>query len=331
MRRRDLMAVLGGAAVAWPRLVRAQTPGAGKLVAWISGNTAAEPSFQRGKTVFLQAMRALDWNEGKDFQIEYRFAAAQPERFRTGAAELVRLAPDAIIAQGTPGLAATLKETSSIPIVFALVADPVGQGFVASLARPGGNATGFTNFEFTMGGKWIELLKEIVPDIKRMAVLLDPATEQGNGPYFLRSLDEGAARNRVELVPLRVRDAEEMALAITSVAREGAGGLIVPPAPFTTNHSREIIDLTAQARLPAIYGFSLFTAAGGLASYGIDRSDAFRGVAIYLDRILKGARPGELPVQAPSKFDLVINLKTAKALGVTIPPTLLARANEVIE
>ena len=260
----------------------------------------------------------------------HSLGGADAESIQRFAKELVALQPDLILSQNTPTTAALLQQTRTIPIIFATVSDPVGSGFVASFPRPGGNVTGFTNFEPTMAGKWLELLKEIAPRVNRVAFLFNPATAP-YAEYYLNPFKAAAASFAVEAIAAPVRDTSELESVIAAQAREPNGGLIVMPDSFTTAHRVEITSLAARYRLPAVYPFRFFTEVGGLLSYGNDQLDHFRRAATYADRILKGAKPSELPVQAPVKFELVINLKTAKALGLDVPPTLLARADEVIE
>jgi putative tryptophan/tyrosine transport system substrate-binding protein len=270
-------------------------------------------------------LHEFGWTEGRNIQIDYRFAAGDPERVRPSAMELVGLAPDVILANGRAILSALRRETGSIPIVFVLVPDPVGDGFVVSLARPGGNLTGITNFEFAMGGKWVELLKEMAPHLSQVALVFNPETAP-YARYFLQSVALGA---EATLEP--VRNNPEIERTFDMFAGKSNVGVIIVPDLFTSGHCELIVAQAARHRLPTIYPFRFFVANGGLLSYGVDTPDLFRRSASYVDRILKGEKPADLPVQAPTKFELVINLKTAKALGLEVPPSLLARADEVIE
>jgi putative ABC transport system substrate-binding protein len=330
MKRREFITLLGGAAVTWPFAALAQTPPI-RRIGVLMNRPASDPDAQASAAAFNAAIEKLGWNNGRNARIEYRWAAAEPKALRAAAAELVSLKPNVIVASATDGLAALREETRAIPIVFVSVSDPVGQGFVASLARPGGHITGFTAFEFSISGKWMQTLKEIAPFISRAAIIFNPMT----APYFasfVQPIEAAASSLGVETIAVPVRDAAEIeAKVMAALGRERKGGLIVPSDAFTSIHRTQIIALAARHRLPAIYAFRFFPADGGLISYGIDRVDLYRQAAPYVDRILKGANPGDLPVQQPTKFELVINLKTAKALGLTVPPTLLARADEVIE
>jgi len=280
-----------------------------------------------------QALQALGWREGDNLQVISRFAAGDPGRVERFAAEFVRLQPDVIVAHTALAVAALHRATRTLRIVFVSIPDPVADGFVASLARPGGNMTGFTNYDFTIGGKWLEILTEIAPQAERVAVLLNPDEKSSYSAYsgYWRSVEAGARAISIaaRLAPVHNRD--EIESAITMLAAEPGSGLIVPLSAPITAHVEEIIELTARHRVPAIYGLGAYARQGGLVAYGTSLSDLFRRAADYVDRILKGAKPGDLPVQAPTKFELVINLKTANALGLAVPPSLLARADEVIE
>ena len=325
MRRREFITLLGGAA-AWPLASAAQQPGRIRRVGILLGTTASGPE---PVPAFVQGLRELGWTDGRNVRLEYRAVAGDIDRFRTYAAELVSQIPDVIVVQSNPGLAALQQATPSIPIVFVQVADPVGSGFIASLARPGGNITGFANFEPSMGNKWLELLKEISSQVTRGLILMHPETIANVN--MSRAADAAAPTVGIKVTVAGVHDAGEIERAIAAFASEPNGGLIVIPHAVTVvNHGR-IIDLAARNLLPTVFAFRYSAARGALMSYGVDADDLYRRAAAYVDRILRGATPSELPVQAPTKFELVINLTTAKALGLDVPPTLLARADEVIE
>jgi len=278
--------------------------------------------------VFEQSLRQLGWTIGRDLQIDYRWPGGDAASIRRAAAELVALAPDVLLAAGSSTTGPLQQTTQTIPIVFANLADPVGAGFVQSLARPGGNATGFTTYEYSMSGKWVELLKQIAPHVTRVAVIRDPATAAGIGQFS--AIQSVAHSLGVELTPFSARDAGDIERGIDAFARSGNGGLIVTSGGVAFRRNL-ILGLASQHKLPAVYPFRFYAVDGGLISYGPDNYEMFRRAAGYVDRILKGEKPGDLPVQAPTKYELVINLKTAKALGITVPPALLAQANEVIE
>jgi putative ABC transport system substrate-binding protein len=333
LRRREFMALLGGAAVApvaWPLPSLAQQNDRIRRIGVLLGATEErDPESQTRINALRQGLAALGWTEGRNVQIDYRFAGGDADRIRTDVAELGYSAPDLIVGNSSPVIAALKQATRAIPIVFAVVNDPVGQGFVASLAHPAGNITGFALIEFEMIGKWMELLKEMAPRIRRTTLLFNPVT----APYYTRFLRELGARSAsfaTELAAAPVQDRAEIEGAVAAVARE-PGGLITGADPFAVANRALIISLAERHQVPAIYQFRLFAVEGGLMSYGPDSADIFRRSASYVDRILKGAKPADLPVQQPAKFELVINLKTAKALGLTLPPTLIARADEVIE
>src|SRR6266436_3114463 len=330
MRRREFIMLLGGSVAAWPLVARAQQPDRMRHIGVLMGTAADDSESQARAAAFAQGLAQLGWADGRNVQIDTRWATTNADDMRRHAAELVALAPDVILAAtGTLTVAPLLQATRTVPIVFVLVIDPVGAGFVASLARPGGNATGFTIFEYGMSGKWLELLKEIAPRLTRAAVLRDPTIASGIGQFA--AVQTVAPSLGVELSPVDVRDAAEIERAITAFARSGNGGLIVTGSALATRHRNLIITLAARQKLPAIYSGRWFVTDGGLLSYGPDYVAQFRQAAGYVDRILKGEKPADLPVQAPTKYHLVINLKTAKALGLEVPPTLLARADEVIE
>jgi len=330
MKRREFMTLLGGAAAAWPFAARAQQADRVRRIGALMSLADDDPQGQARLTAFLQGLQELGWTDGRNVRIDYRWAGADADRFRTSAVDLVALAPDVILANGSQSVAALLQTTRTVPIVFAIVIDPVGAGFVASLARPGGNTTGFTLFEYSLSGKWLELFKEIAPNLTRIAILRDPAIAAGIG-QFAAIQAMAPPSFGVELSPIDVRDAGEIERDIAAFARGSNGGLIVTASSAATIHRELIIMLAARHRLPAVYPFRNFVTSGGLISYGPDLNDQFRRAAGYIDRILKGEKAADLPVQAPTKYELAINLKTAKALGLTVPPSLLARADEVIE
>jgi ABC-type uncharacterized transport system substrate-binding protein len=325
MQRRAFIKLLSGATVALPLAVQAQPATKVWRIGLLMTMAESEPEAQARLTSLREGLQQLGWKEGHNIRIDYRYAAGDPERARSSAVELVSLAPDVILANGTAILSALRRATQSIPIVFVLVPDPVGDGFVASLAKPGGNLTGLTNFEFLMGGKWVELLKEIAPHLSNVALIFNPET----APYARHFLQSVALGAEATLVP--VRNDSEIERALEAVAGKSNSGLIIVPDLFTGGHREFIVALAARNRLPAIYPFRYFVENGGLLSYGPDSLDLFRRSASFIDRILKGDKPSDLPVQAPVKFELAVNLKTAKALGLTVPPTLLVRADEVIE
>jgi putative ABC transport system substrate-binding protein len=328
MRRREFITLLGGAA-AWPLAARAQPDERIRRVGVLAYWAADDAEGRARLAAFAQALKQLGWSDGRNLRIDTR-STANADDLRRHAAELAALAPDVLVgATGTATAAPLLQATRTVPIVFVTVIDPVGAGFVASLARPGGNATGFTMFEYGMSGKWLELLKEIAPRVTRAAVLRDPAIASGIGQFG--AVQAVAPSLGVEVSPVDVRDAGEIERAVTAFARVSNGGLIVTASGSALSHRQPIAVLAARHRLPAVYAGRQFVTAGGLISYGPELIDQFRRAAGYVDRILKGEKPADLPVQAPTKYDLVINLKTAKALGLTVPPTLLARADEVIE
>jgi putative tryptophan/tyrosine transport system substrate-binding protein len=330
MKRRDFITLIGGAAASWPLAARAQQGERVRRIGVLVASAADDSENQARMGAFLQGLVQLGWSDGRNVRIDIRWATTNADDLRRHAAELAALAPDVLVAaSGTSTVAPLLQATRTIPIVFVVVVDPVGAGFVASLARPGGNATGFTTFEYGLSGKWLELLKQIAPGITRAAVLRDPAIASGIGQFA--AVQAMAPSLGVELSPVDARDAPEIERAVTAFARSGNGGLVVTPSPVASRHRDLIITLAARYRLPAVYAWRYYVTDGGLISYGSDSIDQFRRAAGYVDRILKGEKPADLPVQAPTKYELVINLKTAKALGLDVPPTLLARADEVIE
>jgi putative ABC transport system substrate-binding protein len=329
MKRRAFITLLGGAAAAWLRVARAQQAQPMRRIGVLTNLAADDSEAQVRNTAFAQALAQLGWTVGQNLRIEHRWAAGDAERFRRYAAELVALTPDVMLVTGAAGLAPVLQATRSVPVVFVAVPDPVGAGFVESLARPGGNATGFVQFEYAISGKWLELLKEIAPGVTRVAVLRDPATTAGQGQ--IGAIQAMAPSFGMEVTPVNVRDRGEIERAIAAFVRTSRDGLIVTGSALTVFHRDLIVTLAAQYKLPTVYFQRSLVASGGLISYGADVVDQYRRAAGYVDRILKGEKPADLPVQTPTKFELVINLKTAKALGLEVPPTLLARADEVIE
>jgi putative ABC transport system substrate-binding protein len=330
MRRREFITLLGSAAAAWPLAARAQQAERMRRIGVLINLTADDPEGRARLAAFLEGLRELGWTDGRNIQIETRFGGGDVGRIRAYAAELVALAPDVIVANTTPVIRAVRQATSSIPIVMAAVNDPVDQGFVSSLARPGGNITGFSFIDFQMVGKWLEILKEAAPGVSRAILMFNPNTVPHYYVY-LRSFEAMPRSIAVDVTAAPVRDTTEVEEAIAKLGNEPGGGLIVAPDGFTTIHQHLFIKLAKQHRLPAVYALRTFVAKGALMSYGPDAYDLLRRSASYVDRILKGAKPGDLPVQAPTKYELVINLKTARALGLEVPPTLLARADEVIE
>jgi putative ABC transport system substrate-binding protein len=329
MRRRDFITLMGGAAAIWPLAARAQQPEPIRRIGVLMNRAADDAEGQAFVAAFQQVLQQLGWSDGRNVRIDVRWGANDPDRDRKYAAELVVLAPDVILASGTLSVAALQNVTRSLPIVFVNVVDPIGAGLVDTLARPGGNTTGFMLFEYSLSGKWPELLKQIAPNVMRAAVIRDATNPAGIGQF---SAVQGAAQTLgIEVSPINVHDAGEIERAVASFARSANGGLIVTPSATVLDHHDLIIALAAQYKLPAVYGDRSKVIRGGLISYAPDRVDQFRRAASYVDRILKGEKPAELPVQAPTKYELVINLKTAKALGLTIPPSVLGRADEVIE
>jgi putative ABC transport system substrate-binding protein len=329
MQRREFITLLGGAAVAWPLTAHAQQPAAMRRIGVLMSLAADDRQRQARLAAFVQSLQELGWTEGRNIRIDTRWAAGKAIDARKYSAELVALAPDVILASGGTVVGTLLEATRTVPIVFTQTSDPVGAGFVASLARPGGNATGFTNFEFGMGAKWLELLKEIAPGVKRAAVLRDPAIAQGAGQFG--AIQSVAPSLGLEVSPVNVRNAGVIEDAIATFAHSPNGGLIVAGSGLAIVHRQLIVTLAARYKLPAVYPLRLFVTAGGLISYGADAIEPHRRAAGYVDRILKGEKPAELPVQTPTKYEVTINLKAAKALGITVPPSLLATANEVIE
>jgi putative ABC transport system substrate-binding protein len=328
MKRRDFISLVGSA-VAWPLVARAQQPERMRRIGVLLNFPTEDVEGRTRLAAFLQGLKQLGWTDGHNVQIDVRWSGGDADRMRKDAAELVALAPDVILTGGAAAVATLQQATRTIPIVFASVIDPVGAGFVESLARPGGNITGFTVFEYGISGKWLELLKEIAPRVARLAVLRETTTAAGSGQ--LGAIQGAAPSLGLELRPVDVRNAGEIERALAAFARASNGGLIVTGSAVAVLHRDLIVTLAARHRLPAVYSQRVFVAAGGLISYGPDRVDQFRRAPGYVDRILNGEKPADLPVQAPTKYELVINLKTAKALGLEVPQSLLARADEVIE
>jgi ABC-type uncharacterized transport system substrate-binding protein len=328
MKRREFILLLGGAAAAWPLAARAQQDRRLRRIGVLLPFAANNPEPQKGVGMFLQELQQLGWTDGRNVHINTRWAGGNPSDIRRHAVDLVALVPDVIFASGSLAVEPLLQATRDMPIVFAIVRDPVGAGFVDSLARPGGNTTGFALPEYSNSAKWLELLKQIAPSVTRAAVLRD-STITGGGQ--LGAIQSVAPSFGMEVSPVNVRDASEIERAIAAFARSSNGGLIVTGSPWNSLHRDLLVTLAARHKLPAVYSNRFFIASGGLISYGVNLVDQYRQAASYVDRILKGEKPADLPVQAPTKYELVINLKTAKALGLEVPPTLLARADEVIE
>ena len=329
IQRREFIVTLGGAAAAWPLAARAQPDGRMRRIGVLMNLPSDDPEGMARLAEFLQGLQELGWVVGRNVRIDYRWSTGDADRIRGYATELVALAPDVILAGGTPSVAALQQATRTVPIVFAQVADPVGAGYVESLARPGRNITGFAAQEYVLGAKWLELLKEIAPHVKRAAVLRDSALGLGAGQ--LAAIQAMAPPLGLEVTPIGVSDIGDIERGITAFARSSNGGMIVTASTPAMIHRELITMLAARHRLPTVYSFRYFVTVGGLISYGPDSVDPFRRAAGYVDRILKGEKPADLPVQAPTKYETVINLKTAKALGLDIPATVLARADEVIE
>jgi putative ABC transport system substrate-binding protein len=328
MQRRQFIALLGGATT-WPLAARAQQGERMRRIGVLLPASADDARFQAFVGAFLQELQSLAWSIGRNVRIDTRWATANAATIRRQATELVALTPDVILAHGASTMGPLLQATRTVPIVFPVTADPVGAGFVDSLGRPGGNATGFMAIEYSMGGKWLELLRQIAPGVMRVAVFRDASIPSGNALFGV--IQAMAQALKVEVTPVNMRDADEIERVLAAFARAPGGGLIVTGSALAYNYSDLIITLAARHKLPAVYYEHSVVAAGGLMSYGPDFVDQYRQAAGYVDRILKGEKPADLPVQAPKKYELIINLKTAKALGLTVPPSLLASANEMIE
>jgi ABC-type uncharacterized transport system substrate-binding protein len=328
MRRREFITLIGGAAT-WPIAARAQQSQRMRRIGVLFGYAGTDLDTQSRMGAFRKKLEDLGWTEGRNIEIDFRATGADPERIRAEVQELVSRAPEAILASPGQVVLVLRDAASTIPVVFANVPDPVGIGIVSGLARPGGHITGFTSTESELAGKWLEVLKEIAPAVNRVSIIYSPVNPAW--PGRLRVLEQVAPTLRVQLAPAAVRDANEIERTIKSFAREPNGGVIMLPSIFTSDHRETVVALAAHYRLPTMYPYRGAAVSGGLISYGIDIPDQFRGAASYVDRILKGEKPGDLPIQAPTKYELVVNLKTAKALGLEVPLTLLARADEVIE
>jgi putative tryptophan/tyrosine transport system substrate-binding protein len=331
VRRREFIAGLAGAAAAWPVAARAQADRP-RRIGMLVGLPEGDPEGEKWVQALLRGMSQLGWQRGTNLQVDLRWVANDFDRTQAIARELVQSQPDVIEVTSTPATAAILRETQTIPVVFASVSDPIGAGFIQSLTRPGGNATGFVNIEASLGGKWVEVLKEVVPGISRAAMMFNPKTSPQTG-YYRQSLEAAAASLAVQIVAAPVSNHDEIQKVMADLGQHSDAGLIVVPDVFTAARSqRDLITSSAvHHRIPVVYFIALFVRAGGLLSYGVDHPDLQRRAATYVDRILKGAKPQDLPVQLPTKFELVINLKTAKTMGLDVPPSLLARADEVIE
>jgi putative ABC transport system substrate-binding protein len=329
MKRREFIALVGGAAATWPIAARAQQPQSMKRLGVLLPSAADDPVYQSWVGEFMRGLGQLGWTEGQNVRIDYRWGGDSADALTRYAVELVALAPDVILTSGNQTVEKALQATHTVPIVFAIAADPVGSGFVGSLSRPGGNATGFMQYDYGLSAKWPELLKEIAPSVTRAAVLRDAAITAGIGQFAI--IQYVAPSVGVEVSPINLRDLSEIERDVAAFANSPNGGLIITGSGFAAVHRDPIIAMAALHKLPAIYNSSYFATGGGLISYGANFTDQFRRAAAYVDRILRGEKPGNLPVQAPTKYELVINLRTAKALGLTVPPTLLARADKVIE
>ncbi|MGB6313810.1 MAG: ABC transporter substrate-binding protein [Pseudolabrys sp.] len=330
MHRREFITLLGGAASVWPLAAHAQQDERMRRIGVLySGAAADDPDGQTRSAAFVQGLQQLGWTDGRNMRIDYRWGAGDADNIRKYAAELVTLAPDVILASGTATVAPLLQATRTVPIVFAQVTDPVGAGFVDSLAHPGGNATGFLLFEYAISAKWLELLKEIAPHVRRAGVIRDPAQTAGTGQFAV--IQSVAPSVGMEVSTINLHDAAEIERGVTAFARSANGGLIVTASALSVVHRDLIVTLAARHRLPAVYYRRQYVTGGGLISYGPDIAEQNRRAAGYVDRILKGEKPADLPVQAPTKYELLVNVKTAKALGLTVPTSLLARADEVIE
>ncbi|HEY7301104.1 MAG TPA: ABC transporter substrate-binding protein [Xanthobacteraceae bacterium] len=330
MRRRDVLAVLVGALAPRPLTAFAQPNDRLRTIGVLIGLSDGDPEISQRAAAFEMGLRDFGWTPGRNIRVEYRFAA-DADRLQALAKELISLQPEALVAANTFVTAVVLRETRTIPVVFVSASDPIGDGFVSSLARPGGNATGFTNSIGSMGGKWLELLKEIAPSVERAAIMFNPPSAPSRGEYFLKPFETAAGSIKVKALAMPVESGADIERALADLGREPGGGLVVTPDNFTTVNRRLIIAEAAKHRVPAIYSTPQFASDGGLIAYGTDLLELYRHAPFYIDHILKGAKPADLPVQSPTKFEMVINLKTAKALGLAVSPIMIARANEVIE
>jgi putative ABC transport system substrate-binding protein len=331
VKRREFITLLGGAAATWPVAARAQQADRPRRIGVLMPFAMTDAAGKIELAGFAQQLKNLGWTDGGNLRIDYRWAAGNPENMQAMAKELIALQPDVLFSRSTPVTKALLQQTRTIPLVFAVVSDPVGDGFVASVARPGGNATGFANAEASLTGKWLGLLKEMMPSISRVALLYDPKVAPGGGAYYTKLIEAAAPQFAVTPTAIPVHNAVDIESAVGDFVRKPNGGLVVLPDSTTNLHRERIIALAAQHRVPAVYAFRYIAADGGLMSYGVDVVELFRRAATYVDRILTGVKPADLPVQLPEKFQLVLNLKTAAAMGLTIPTSLQLLADEVIE
>jgi putative ABC transport system substrate-binding protein len=329
MKRREFITLAGGAVAAWPLAAGAQQREHMRRIGMLMAYSANDPQAQTRNAAFLQSLQQLGWTVGQNIRIDYRWSGGNIDNTRKDAADLVALAPDVIFTSGTAGLGPSLQATRIIPIVFAIVPDPVGSGFINSLARPGGNATGFTTYDYGIGAKWLELLKEVAPNVTRAGVIRDPTIAGGLGAWA--AIQSASPATGIEVSPINMTDAQEIERGVAAFAQAPNGSLVLTGSALAVQHRDLIISLAARHKLPAIYYDPYYVDAGGLVAYGPDFIDQFRRAAGYVDRILKGEKPADMPAQQPTKYELVINLKTAKALGLTVPQTLVARADEVIE
>jgi putative tryptophan/tyrosine transport system substrate-binding protein len=328
MRRRDFFALIGGATLSWPAVAHAQQSGRVRRIGMLSGLAENNPESRMRIATFRQALESFGWKEGLNIRIDYRWAAGDPNRMQAYAKEIIAASPDIVVAESTPATAALQKESRTIPIVFTQAGNPIGSGFAASFSRPGGNITGFTNYPPSMGGKWLEILKEITPDLTRAAALFNPQTHTGQ---YWDVLEAAGKTLNVQFSKAAVRDVAEIERAVEAMAGDPKGGLLIMPDAFLSSNRETIVVSTARHRVPTIYAFREFPDSGGLISYGMNRIAVYRDVAAYVNRILRGEKPGELPIQAPTRFELVVNLKAAKAMAMTIPEIFLVRADAVIE
>lgn len=331
MNRRELITLVGGAAICLPTATKAQQPDRVKRVGVLLVRDQNDPEAQVHVRIFEHEMQKLGWAQGLNVRFDYRWAAGDAERMSTFAKAIIEARPDVVIGHTTRAVAALVRETRTIPIVFLAVTDPIGSGLVTSLSRPGGNVTGFVDLEPSLGSKWVEMLKQMVPSLKRLHCIFNPTTAAGGGSYYMGSVEAAASSLGVHAIAAPAHNAEEIEHVFSSLAGDADVGVVIMPDIFNGIHRNLIISTANRLRIPAVYAFKFFAASGGLASYGIDLIDLFRRAALYADRILRGALAADLPVQLPTKFELVVNLKTARDLGLEIPPSLLARADEVIE